>query len=692
MKVLPKILRKNALIVVAFFLNVFFLFSQGVTLDNTGGKINNFGTLRVRAGQVKNLNDTLDGRVEFTATCPAFTQEVPNIVYNQLVIAGSGLKIIDSVRKVGNQVIPLIVRDSLLLIDSARINLLRTDVNAFGPVANSSSIFGNKEIRLNGQKNQDIWGYGNFPILHLDNPNGSTVIRGGGFRIDQKLILTRGEFLNSLSNNFSLGDSVKIIRYVGASLSNSPFFGRNVDVEYRGDGEITSGPELPDDTSILMNLIVRTTRGLYLTKNVYVNDSLVIASTIYTEPNDSTRFILTHTSPENPIFENLEAEIDGTYRKTNIKTDSSKILFNNYYTYLIFTNPALLGDAREIIMRIKPQTFPIQPFGNQKVRRQISLYANDWMGNPVGKIYPIFGYGWRHSSDSTVDERNGMDVYSLRLQWWNGTSWVNVGMEDIVQIDSVNGWAYNVVKSDVGVDSGDFAIGLSFRYFLTFKGKTVLEGAWRPALSSMGNELQQRNLIPKTPLDVFPYNLDPEREKIFVDNIPDSVVDWVVIEFRRYLTDNNPIRYTGFLKMDGRIVGRNGEFPLTSRQISYDTTVYEYYIAILHRNHLAVVTEEKVDLRDGKFPATIDFSKPDLVMGRESSIKPLARTKDGLIFGMFAGDVDTNGIINLFDQNQIWLDRDFEGYFAWDTNLDGIVTTRDLNYSINNRTRRTLLP
>lgn len=692
MKILLKTLRKSVSVIVTFFLNVFFLFSQGVTLDNTGGIITNFGTLRVRAGQVKNLNDTLGGRVEFTATCPAFTQEVPNIVYNQLVISGAGLKVIDSIHKIGNQITPLIVQDSLLMIDSARIHLLRTDVNAFGPVANSSSIFGNKEIRLNGQRNQDIWGNGNFPILHLDNPNGSTVIRGGGFRIDQRLILTRGEFRNSHLHNFSLGDSVKIIRYVGASLSDSPFFGKNVNVEYRGDGEIASGPELPDDTSVLKNLIVRTTGGLHLTKNIYVNDSLVIASTIYTEPNDSTRFTLTHTSSENPIFENLEAEINGTYRRTNIKTDSSKVFFNNYYTYLVFPNASSLGEAKEITMRVKPKKFPLHPYGNQKVRRQISIYAKDLLGNPVGKIYPIFGYGWRHSPDTAIDESNGLDVYSLRLQWWNGTDWVNVGMDDIVQINSANGWAFNVVKSEAGVDSGDFAIGLSIRYLLTFKGKAVLEGAWRPALSSMVNELQQRNLIPKTPPDVFPYNLDPEREKIFVDNIPDSVVDWVVVEFRRYLTDKNPIRYTAFLKMDGRIVGRNGEFPLTSNQMSLDTNVYEYYIAILHRNHLAVVTEEKVNLRDGKFSTTIDFTKPDLVMGRESSLKPLARTKDGLIFGMFAGDVDANGIINLFDQNQIWLGRDYEGYLVWDTNLDGIVTTRDLNYSINNRTRRTMVP
>ncbi|MGQ9819927.1 MAG: hypothetical protein ACUVQ1_08435 [Candidatus Kapaibacteriales bacterium] len=685
-------LRKKVAFVVAFFLNVFIVFSQGVTLDNTGGKITNYGTLRIRAGQVKNLNDTLDGRVEYTSICPAFTQEVPNIVYNQLVISGVGLKVIDSLRKVGNRVIPLIARDSLLLIDSARINLLRNDINAFGPVANSSYIYGDKEIRLVGLLNQDIWGNGNFPILNLDNPNGATVIRSGGFRIDQKLILTRGEFRNSLSNNFSLGDSVRIIRYVGASISNLPNFGRNVDVEYRGNGAIASGPELPDDSSILKNLVVRTTGGLYLTKNTFVNDSLVIASTIYTEPNDSTRFTLTHTSPINPIFENLGAEIDGSYRRTNIKTDSSKIIFNNQYTYLIFPDASSLGDAREITMRVKPRTFPPYPLGDQKVQRQISMYAKDRLGNPVGRIYPIFGYGWRHSTDSTINETNGLDVYSLRLQWWDGTNWVNVGEEDLVQIDTANGWAFNIVKNSAGIDTGEFAIGLSFRYFLTFSGKAILEGAWRKALQSMGNELQQRNLIPKTPPDIFPYNLDPERDKIYVENLPDSVVDWVVLEFRRTLTDNKPIRYTAFLKTDGRIVGRNGEYPLTSLQIPFCTTDYKYYIAVLHRNHLGVVTEEKVDLRNGKFSAMIDFTKPDLVMGRESSLKPLARTNDGLIFGLFAGDVDANGIVNLFDQNQIWVNRDFEGYLIWDTSMDGIVTTRDLNYSINNRTRRSLIP
>lgn len=692
MKEAKETLRKIVVFAFAFFLSVSALYPQGVSIDNTGGKIYNNGTLRVRAGQVKNLNDTLDGRVEFTATCPAFTQEVPNIVYYQLVISGSGLKIVDTVRRVGNQAVPLIARDSLLLIDSARINLLRGDIWAYGPVANASSIFGNKEIRLAGVKNQDIWGYGNFPILHLDNPYGATVIRSGGFRVDQRLILSRGEFRNTLSNNFSLGDSVKIIRYVGASLSESPLFGKNVDVEYRGDGQITTGEELPNDAHTLKNLEVRTTKGIVLTKDVTVNDTLIVGSTIYTEPNDANRYTLTHNSAENPIFENMQAEINGSYRRTNIRADSSKILFNNPYTYLIFPNSTALAGASEITMRVKAKTFPVQPMGEQKVRRQISIFAKDANGVPIGRIFPTIGYAWRHSSDTAIDETNGLDIYKLKLQWWNGSNWVDVGLEDVVQIDSINGWAFNVVNEPAGLDTGYFAIGSSFRYKLALKAKAVLEGAWRNSLSMMGNELQRRNLIPKTPPNLFPYNLDPEREKILVDRIPDSVVDWVVIEFRRFLNDKNPIRYTGFLKTDGRIVGQNGEFPLTDSQIKYDSSINQYYIALLHRNHLAVVTEEKIDLREGQLNALVDFTKPELVMGRESSLKPLARTQSGLVFGLFAGDVNNDGVIDLFDQNQIWLDRDFEGYVLWDANLDGIVTTRDLNYSINNRNRKSLVP
>jgi len=688
-KVSVKVMRRYLIVFLAFLASVYLLDAQGISLDNTGGRINNLGTIRVRAGQVKNLNDTIDGRFEFTASCPAFTQEVPNIVYNQLVISGSGLKIIDTVRKVGNQPVPLIARDSLLLVDSARINLFRGDVWALGPVANASSIFGNKEIRLAGNNWQELWGTGNFPILHLDNPFGAVVIRGGGFKIDYQLILSRGEFRNSLDNNFSLGDSAKIIRYVGSSISETPLFGKRVDVEYRGSGKIASGPEIPSDSSTLGNLEVNTTAGLELRKNVVVNDTLRLRSTIYTEPNDSAQYTLTLTSSNNPEFQNPTAEIDGSFRRSNLKADSSKILFNNIYTYLIFPNEQSKNGASEVTFRVKPRTFPLhQPIAN-KVRRLISIDARDIYGSTISEFYPIVGYGWRHSSDTSIDETNGLDAYKLKLQWWNGSNWVNVGEDDVVQFDTVNGWAYNIVKSGAQVKTGDFAIGSSIYYPLAFSGKVLLEGAWRGG--TMANDLQKRNLIPKTPPDVFPYNRDPNRAKINIKTIPDSVVDWIVVEFRRTLNDPRPIVYTGFLKTDGRIVGQNGEYPLTDSMIKFDSGQASYYIAILHRNHLAVVTEEKVDIRK-TVAAYLDFTKPELVMGRENALKPLARTPQGLLFGMPAGDINGDGVIDLLDQIGIWIERDFEGYFVWDTNLDGIITTRDLNFSINNRNRKTFVP
>ncbi len=685
-----QIVKKMIIKLIVFFLTIYILDAQGITLDNTGGTINNLGTIRVRAGQVKNLNDTIDGRFEYTATCPAFTQEVPNIVYNQLVISGAGLKIIDPVRKFGNNPLPLVARDSLLLTDSARINLFRGDIWALGPVANTSSIFGDKEIRLAGAKWQDIWGTGNFPVLHLDNPFGAVVIRGGGFKVDYLLILSRGEFINSASTNFYLGDSAKIVRYSGASLATTPVFGKRVDVEYRGNGTIVSGGELPDEANILGNLDVRNSGGLVLSKNVTVNDSLRLLSSIYSEPDDSTWYTLTLTSETNPQFLNAQAEIDGSFRRTSLRADSTPILFNNLYTYLIFTNENNKNGASEVTFRVKPRRHPNWAFGDTKVRRQISIFPRNSSGDLIPEFYPIVGYGWRHSSDTSVDETNGLDVYKLKLQWWDGSNWVDVGEEDVVQFDTLNGWAYNVVKSSTRVQSGDFAIGSSYLYPFAFKGKAILEGAWRNGI--MANDLQAKNSLPNTPPDIFPYNRDPDRGKIFVSQFPDSIVDWIVIEFRRTLTDPKPIVYTGFLTSDGRIIGRNGEYPLTDTQIKFDTQAAAYYIAILHRNHLSVVTEEKVNLKRGSFVATIDFTKPELVMGRENALKPLAKTPSGLVFGLPAGDVNADGVIDLFDQINIWTERDFEGYLIWDTNLDGIITTRDLNYSINNRGRKTFLP
>jgi hypothetical protein len=106
---------------------------------------------------------------------------------------------------------------------------------------------------------------------------------------------------------------------------------------------------------------------------------------------------------------------------------------------------------------------------------------------------------------------------------------------------------------------GDYTIGTQdASYNLAFSGRAFLEGAYRWNLARMSNELQEFNYLPMPPPDIYPYNLDPNRAfYVRMDRqFPDSVVDWVVLEFRRDYSvkeQKNTLK-TLLLKTDGSLV------------------------------------------------------------------------------------------------------------------------------------------
>ena len=175
--------------------------------------------------------------------------------------------------------------------------------------------------------------------------------------------------------------------------------------------------------------------------------------------------------------------------------------------------------------------------------------------------------------------------------------------------------------------------------------------------------------------------------------MPDSVVDWVVLEFRN--VNSGESKYINcILKQDGSIVD-----PITDTSVVLNEKgVYAglYQVGVLHRNHLPVYTEEYFRFSAHSTTSKyFDFTKPDIIMGRFNSTRALYLTQNNdILFGMKAGDVNQDGIIGIYkpgtlifdmaDYNQGFDHRNIEGYSIWDINMDGIVTSRDLNYILNN--------
>ncbi len=663
------------------------LVSSGANPDGNA-QIDNKGKITV-GGNAVIEQDTIDGEVHYVKNDNTQIQVIPQITYSTVRFSGIS-------RKRFTQPIPLRARDTFQTTsNSVRIDMEEdAEIITNGRVEHQGLINPDKTkglLIMYGESAQNIDGRGVFKELELDNSGGADVINGGGFRVNNVLELKRGEFRNSPENNFKMDDGSLIVRHAESSIAATPEFGNTVSVAYAGSGTITSGPEIPSDPDVLQDMTVGNDGGLYLADNATVNRSLYVGSTIYTEPTQSDMNELTLTSTFTPVFGNPNAEIDGTFRRTNLSYDGSEIVFNNPYTYLKFNDLASAGGAREIAMRVKPNKFHQLPEGDQKVKRVFQVFAFDANGNPIdaGGNYE-FGYGWRNTTNDR-NETNNLTISELLLQRWTGDGWSDIETSTAPQTDDVAGWAS---ARATGVASfGSFAIGMPSDFEMFLRAIAQLEGPYR--YGSMQDDLRDLGMIPRTPPDMYPYNLDPQRPFIEVNPMPEGAIDWVVLEFRKGINADATNYRTGLLMSDGSIVGPDGVSPIVLSQRNFASG--NYYVALRHRNHLAVITNDPVGVFPDVVETVVDFSDPANIYGKLNSIKPVGYRPDGsVVFGLIGGDINQDGIIDDADINLFYDYRELEapgGFTSTpalnsDANMNGINNTVDFNVGWNNRNKR----
>lgn len=687
--------------ILTFFLINFAAFAQGTTLNNTGGKLNNLGTIKVKSGQVVALPDTLGGRIEFLQNIPTGQQVVPNIVYNQLVIKNKSKKIISDQNKDGENVKNLTVMDSLIVDDSTEfttnwIGLNPEDVHAKASVTNNAKYKGKKFIVMNADdKSQDLEGKGSFSNLKIDNPNGVNVVNGGGFAVEETLVLQSGKLNNDAANNFAMSDTSEIIRYAGSELNAKPEFGSEIKVRYRGNGSMISSGELPINESDLTVLDVANIDGLTLSQNVMVSDSIYVMADIRTGTDT-----LTLTSLNDPQFNsNLEEEIEGTFKRENIVSGDT-LIYNNPFTYAYFESDEDLNGIEDLSMTVTPRKYPNLPGGESKVDRAFTIDAWDSEGNRVDQDMKMdFGYGWRHKPGENEDESNNLNLSDLLLQRWIGNTWFDYQGK---RADVNNrGWAYNNMEniSKLGV----FGVGLPGGTSVLFSSRAMLEGPYIPnSGGQMFTNLLKRGLLDTPPSkDEYPLNLDPNYNPDNFSSVPDSVVDWIVLEFRNERNSAARAFKTGFIRYDGKIVDMNGNSSLLlTSSDGIDTGGGSYYVVLRHKNHSPVVTNMPVSIFPEKNTEVFDFSNIENIEGGATALKLLEITADnrriwGLKAGYFADKNDQDALDRLIgvmnfptlenDYKNSWKMFTTEGYLLQDYDLNGIVTTYDFNLSWNNR-------
>ncbi|MGI6370033.1 MAG: hypothetical protein GX372_07715 [Ignavibacteria bacterium] len=720
-------------------------FSNNYLLKNNkegNAQLSNHGTLRlIKAGDIIGMPDTIGGRVEFVMKEKNRSQIIPNVTYHTLLINSNSWMRVDSLWTASAKSRPLSTLDSLIILsDSQRMRLEEVEIHAKGTVINRSKIGGSRDVRANKEtSSQDVGGGGKFSRFNVDNPHGVDIV-DGGITIENQLTLTRGALRSTSKDKVTIGnkdldrlgeqiiDSTEIakidesnlnrprvVRSSGTSVEGALDYVENSDLHYRGAGSIVTTDEVPDAKETIQNLRVENTDSLVLAKNLTANDTLFVATHVHAYDKDT----LTLTSTTNPIYDvdnNPQSEIQGHFRRTDWK-EGDTIVLNNAYTYLLFKNPINRDDISTLVSTIFPRRYHNLNEGNVlKVKRAMTLSAQDANSSEfTGDIDAEFGYGWRYGGD--YDEVGNLAFERLVLKFYDAGAWVVNSTSSKPIAAGANNWAYaNAMKI---TSFGDYSIGSQIEN-LIFAMKTRLEGAVRDRRTGMmGNDLQRRNLLTMPPPDIYPYNLDPKRPfYVRTDGqLPDSVVDWVVVEFRENYTDE-PKFNTLLLKTDGSIVDLYGnknflmsnsgdvisagiDFPTdTSKGLISDRS---FYFAVRHRNHAAVISNEPVKLQVNIIN-NLDFTSPSFVMGGTNSLRKVAKDPENnmFLYGLLAGDVNNNnapnGEITDKDYNSIlpeystWKNSLFEGYLLHDLNLDGIITTLDFNIGFNNRNRIVIFP
>ena len=189
-----------------------------------------------------------------------------------------------------------------------------------------------------------------------------------------------------------------------------------------------------------------------------------------------------------------------------------------------------------------------------------------------------------------------------------------------------------------------------------------LEGAYQ-ADGHMRTNLSTSHWLPTT----SPYSSAPAES----NNITAEIVDWILLELRQDIDGPVLLQRSVLLRNDGYLVdvdGSSTELKLTGLASG------NYYLVINHRNHLAIMSATAVKLALDT-PSSYDFTaSADKIFGSKGG----KEVHTG-IWGMWAGDVDQDGTVNISDY-AIWGNSaklGEKGYRTADFDCDGQVTTAD---------------
>lgn len=215
----------------------------------------------------------------------------------------------------------------------------------------------------------------------------------------------------------------------------------------------------------------------------------------------------------------------------------------------------------------------------------------------------------------------------------------------------------------------------------TFNVTAYIRGAWNG--SSMNTSLNSGGIIPLSqPYNTTPFNYAGTES---VGSIPNAnIVDWVLVEHRKPASglpaDATSAtitgRQAGFLLNNGTVVDLDGITPLSFNISKQGPS----FVVIRHRNHLGVLSNSIPSNSVGTF--SNDYSLlANSYKAPGAPSDPVTLLSGGTNYGLWAGDANKNGIVNVTDINaiKVAISGSALGYLFTDANLSTVVNVTDLN-------------
>ena len=201
-----------------------------------------------------------------------------------------------------------------------------------------------------------------------------------------------------------------------------------------------------------------------------------------------------------------------------------------------------------------------------------------------------------------------------------------------------------------------------------FHAKVLLEGAYDAATNSMQTTLNDASFLPTT----SPYE---NHTASFADFNSFEIVDWLLVD--AFDASQNVIETAVVLLLsDGSLMSVDGSAGASFSLLNENEN---YFFAIRHRNHLAIMSETLLPFNnDINMP--YDFTKIENIKGNEQVV-----AVNATIYAMKAGDINHNETITIADFNELLIQQNQGGdYFSADINFDGMVDIADFNLYLSN--------